>query len=249
MRPARQQSDRPSAKSASPRSALSLKGGITAFTLGLGAAASAFASDCADADTAADAAHLIVAIGTSLTADGGWVERLPLSASDSDCVAVRAVNFGASAMTSAWGAEQIDRIVALEPDTVLIEFAINDAHLIKGFSRAEARRNVCTLVEGVRAGSPDAEIVLVSMNPVHGPRGWMRPRHDAFNDDYGPLAQELSVRWVDLRPIWRESGLDMRESIPDGVHPTSNAAARIMTKAGADCTSGSIRFFTQNGSI
>ena len=170
----------------------------------------------------------VVALGTSLTANGGWLDTIEKTLKACHRQDVRLLNFGASAKTSAWGRRQIERVIAARPDILLIEFAINDAHLLKGMSRTEARDNIRTIIVGVKRHVPDVRVHLLSMNPVHGLRGWLRPRYNDYNDDYAELAAELGARWIDLRPAWATSGLDLATAIPDGVHPTQDAARAVV---------------------
>jgi hypothetical protein len=165
----------------------------------------------------------IVALGTSLTRGGSWTDALEARHRDCGAEGARILNFGGSGMTSEWGRTQIEAIKAAAPDALLIEFAVNDAHLLKGMSRARATENIEAIVAGVRGARPSVRIILLSMNPVHGLRGWMRPLYNWYNDDYGPLAQRLDAEWIDLRPVWRASGLDLDAAIPDGVHPKGEA--------------------------
>ena len=171
----------------------------------------------------------IAALGTSLTKDGGWVADLEKNLRDCGATGARVLNFGGSGMTSEWGRTQVEAIRASAPDVLLIEFAINDAHLLKGMSRTRAKENIEAIVAGVRRDRPSVRIILLSMNPVHGLRGWMRPLYDWYNDDYGPLARSLGAEWIDLRPAWRMSGLDLDDAIPDGVHPKGEVAQKVMT--------------------
>lgn len=172
----------------------------------------------------------VVALGTSLTANGGWLDAIEKTLKACHRQDVRLLNFGASAKTSAWGRQQIERVIAAHPDILLIEFAINDAHLLKGMSRTEARDNIRTIVAGVKRHVPDVRVHLLSMNPVHGLRAWLRPRYNDYNDDYAELAAQLGARWIDLRPVWATSGLDLAAAIPDGVHPTQGAAREVVVR-------------------
>jgi lysophospholipase L1-like esterase len=169
----------------------------------------------------------IAALGTSLTRDGGWVAALEEKLRACGNEGVRVLNFGGSGETSEWGRTQIERVAAERPDVLLIEFAINDAHLLKGMSRARARENIEVIVTEVRRHVPSVRVLLLSMNPVHGLRGWARPLYNWYNDDYGPLASHLGAEWIDLRPVWIASGLDLADAIPDGVHPQGHAASEV----------------------
>ena len=60
------------------------------------------------------------------------------------------------------------------------------------------------------------------MNPVHGLRGWLRPRLSTFTAEHARAAIGMGAEFVDFRPFWHATSL--ADTIPDGVHPVASAA-------------------------
>lgn len=182
----------------------------------------------------------IVTLGTSLTARGEW--QAALAERLTECLArpVQIVNHGRNGANSQWGVGEIGAVSAEQPDIVLIEFSANDASLQNGVTRASARDNITTIVNGLRAQRPNVRIILMAMNPMNGLRGAVRPSLDDYYDLYRDLAKSLHVEFVDHRPAWRRlSESELEEAIPDGVHPTEEKASAIMAPVLADAICGS----------
>lgn len=179
----------------------------------------------------------IVALGTSLTARGDWPDSLGarLSACAGRPVTVeRVARAGAG---SNWGRDQVAAVLALSPDLVLIEFAINDADLRDGVSLARARDNHLALIAALEAGRPGLPLMLMTMNRAEGLRGLMRPRLAAHHAQYRDLAAGQGpgqgVGLIDLAPLWAAALAAGRgpELLPDGLHPTDAAVAEIALPA------------------
>lgn len=166
----------------------------------------------------------VVALGTSLTEGIDWAQRLGqgLAACWGRPVAVERV--AASGRTSSWGRDQVRRVAALRPSIVLVEFAMNDANWRRFVSLARSRENTLAIARGIRASVPDARVVLMTTNTVHGLRGMMRPRVGAYYAAYRELAAAEGLGLVDLAPLWGALSPErLRRAVPDGVHPTLDA--------------------------
>jgi len=171
----------------------------------------------------------IVSFGTSLSARGGW---------QVDLVARLAALFGLDAQiaihakpgaNSDWGVESVAAVAALDADIVLIEFAINDASLLRGMSLARSRRNLISIVETLQAGAPERRLVLMTMNPALGLKRLIRPRLDSYYRICVQVATELGLEIADLRQSWTGFSQDqLRRAIPDGLHPLPDAASRVI---------------------
>ena len=75
--------------------------------------------------------QVIVAYGTSLTEVGDWVNQLQEALNAKFPKLATVVNSGMCSMASPWGVENLDaRVIWKNTDTVLIEFAINDAYQV-----------------------------------------------------------------------------------------------------------------------
>jgi acyl-CoA thioesterase-1 len=187
-----------------------------------------------DHDTTAAAksdqkAMIVAAFGTSLTHQAGWLQ--PLEKKLTRCLGrqVTVLDFGRSGASSEWGVTAVGAVIRSRPDVVLVEFSANDAAWFKGFSLRRSQENTTQIVRAIKEALPTAKIFLMTMNPVFGPRGWIRPNIDAYYDMYKLLADELGVGYIDNRKSW--NGLtneELRAGIPDGAHPLPDLAARIL---------------------
>lgn len=213
---------------------------IVALGLGLGLVLAAWLSGAYAPDPPA-AAHRqagplpaagplrIVALGTSLTRNSGWPDRLAERLAVCSGRAVSVEQIAKVGANSSWGLAQADRVVAARPDLVLVEFAVNDADLTDGLSLSRADANHRALVAAIRAAAPEAQLVLMTTNPAHGLRGLIRPWLAAHNAQYRSLAAEQGLGLIDLAPIWRAALAegDARAMLPDGLHPTEAAVEQV----------------------
>jgi len=55
-------------------------------------------------------------------------------------------------------------VIALKPDTVLIEFWINDGYTIYKTSVADAQKHLETMIKKVHTTLPQCELILMTMN-------------------------------------------------------------------------------------
>lgn len=177
----------------------------------------------------ADRPIRIVALGTSLTRRSGWPDRLAeqLTACAGRSVTVTPIaKVGAN---SRWGLAQAGRVIAEKPDLVLIEFAVNDADLLDGQSRARSRANHRALVDQLTASLPGIRLVLMTTNPADGARGLVRPWLAAYNADYRRLAADRDLGLIDLAPVWTAALATGRSRalLPDGLHPTEAAVESV----------------------
>jgi alpha-L-rhamnosidase len=139
----------------------------------------------------------IAAIGTSLTAQGGW--QAPLQKEMAECldVPVTVTNHARGGETSRWGLQNIDVILAERPDIVLIEFAVNDAALNRFISLSQSVENMRAIVRAVRAENSRAIIIIQAMNPLWGFRRWVRP----FLDRYSKPMPHWRKSWGSISSI------------------------------------------------
>ena len=124
----------------------------------------------------------IVCYGTSLTVSSHWwVDGLAAALEARWPGQATVVNAGLSGKNSATGLSLVQsKVVAAEPDAVLIEFSMNDAadSLNSGKTPAEAlaaaEANLKAIIAAVRSARPAAEIILQTMNPyVAASRGYV----------------------------------------------------------------------------
>lgn len=166
-------------------------------------------------------------MGTSLTANYDWPERLERCLAG-ELMVTKIAEGGAG---SDWGLTQLDKLDSSDPDLVLVEFSINDADLRLGISRMQSRANHKAILQHLRQVHPDAKIVLMTMNPAHGLRRYLlRPRLPAYYGLYPALAEEFEAGLLDLYPRWQILMQSAREQT-DGLHPSQDAAARVILPA------------------
>lgn len=169
----------------------------------------------------------LVFMGTSLTAGDPWpdlvVERLQA------CIThpLRAQRIAEGGVTSAWGLSRIEAAIAVVPDLVLLEFAINDADLRRGLSLSESRDNHRAMLARLKDGLPKARIILMTTNPATGLRRLLRPRLAAYYAFYRDLAAEMDVGLIDLYPRWLALP-QAAQGLTDGVHPSPHSAAAVI---------------------
>lgn len=182
----------------------------------------------------------IVAFGTSLTARGDWQANLAdrLAACRNAPVEVHSVALAGA--NSNWALEHLDEVVAWAPDIVLVEFSMNDASLLHGVSAEDSRAKTEQIVTRLQTMIPKVQIVLMTMNPASGFRWLTRPFLGDFYRVYRELAEERQLALADLAPRWEANG-PQAEAIPDGVHPTPEAARAVIVPellqllGGPDC--------------
>ncbi len=177
-----------------------------------------------------DGALRITVFGTSLTAvPQTWPDSLALRLADCRKRPVDMSRIAKPGMGSAWALGQIDAVAATAPDVVLIEFAINDADFLDGVSLAVARRQHVSLLEGLSEALPDVPLVLMTMSPAYGPRGWIRPRLGGHYGQYHDLAHQGNVGLIDLYPRWLTRTRDDQGLEADGLHPDPSVADVLIT--------------------
>jgi lysophospholipase L1-like esterase len=90
------------------------------------------------------------------------------------------------------------------------------------------------LIARIRAALPKARIILMSMNPVWKGYEAGRPRLAAYYAQYGAIARQQGVDFLDNYPDW----LDLLNNHPetfqsmvaDGVHPSVEAHRAVTVR-------------------
>ena len=125
----------------------------------------------------------------------------------------RVVNAGVSGETSAGGLRRVNWLLRQPVDVLVLELGANDA--LRGLRLEDTERNLEAIVERVRAGSPDVEIVLAGMlaPPNLGPE-----YAEHFRSLYRRLAERQRLHLV---PFLLEGvGGRAELNLADGIHPT-----------------------------
>lgn len=188
---------------------------------------------CQDAPTAAKAASgstdqptkqtsevprkNIVFFGTSLTAayqlspEQGF-PALIQEKIDSLGMPYRCINAGLSGETSVDGKNRIDWVLQQPVDVFVLELGANDA--LRGLPIEEARQNLQTIIDRVKAKYPDCKLVIAGMMapPNLGPR-----YTKAFAAMYPALAKANDAALIPF--LLDGVAADPALNLGDGIHP------------------------------
>lgn len=213
-------------RSKTPRIALGKYARLTAFVIGTAVAG------CFTLAHAQDTAKplRIVSFGTSLTNQGGW--QVPLQTSLSACLnrPVEVLKVAQSGATSDWAVSHLDDVIHLKPDIVLIEFYANDAAVNRLVTRERSRSNIALVFDRLKQELPQTRVIMTRMNPMAGMRGSMRPLLEWYIDMQRNEALGRGFEYVDYYAGWSKlTEEELKNAIPDGLHPHPDAAARIVT--------------------
>ena len=167
----------------------------------------------------------ITVLGTSLSHNAPWTASLAqaLMACLGPAEITVIARPGAGVL---WGQGQVDTVAATLPDLVLVEFAINDADLRDGLTRARADTEMRALLAELAHALPQAALVEMTMSPAQGARGLLRPGLGARYGDVIARAGDGSQGAIDLYARWRALPRDAR-GLSDGLHPDPQIATEV----------------------
>ncbi len=176
----------------------------------------------------------LVTFGTSLTAVGAWVDQLRTVLEQQFPGLATVINGAQGGANSDWGRGALDeKVLAHKPDTVLIEFSVNDANARRKTSVEHARENLENMIERILASNPDCEIILQVMNPPVAHTKTARPDIAAYDQMYRDVAAERGFRLIDHGPAWQELlKTDPRSFLlcmPDTIHPLRSGSLKVST--------------------
>jgi acyl-CoA thioesterase-1 len=159
---------------------------------------------------------------------------------------ITVINSGMSGTASRTGlAELRNRVIDHAPDTLLLEFAVNDSHtyfhspqaLDAGITLQESRANLEEMLDILNVALPSSEVILQTMNPAWDPPqstlpATNRPELDQFYEQYREAAKARGLQILDNYSLWRTIQINDLENferlIPDGVHPTPHAIKAVL---------------------
>ena len=179
----------------------------------------------------------MVIFGTSLSKSGAWVPQLQGALDSRFPGLVRFSNSARGGQHSGWGAANVEpAVVALQPDVVFIEFAINDAVTRFDLSLDTVRRNLDTILDRIATSLPRCEIILQIMNPAVGkPEGdpSHRRNQDAYQQIYRDAAHRRGLLLIDHSVEWNRILAEKGEAgfkafAPDGVHPNAEGWRQVV---------------------
>lgn len=176
----------------------------------------------------------VVTYGTSLTSGAAWVRQLQAALHSSYPGKAKVINSGKGSMWSKWGIDNLGkRVIEKKPDTVVIEFAINDAYLPYKTSVKQARNNLENMINRILKSNAECEIVLMVMNPPIGVYLESRPRIKDYYQMYRDVATDRKLLLIDHYPKWEhilnEDPELFKKYIPDGIHPGAEGCKTVIT--------------------
>lgn len=176
----------------------------------------------------------VVTYGTSLTAGGAWVGQLQEALNAKFPGLATVVNSGKGAMWSKWGVDNLDtHVIAKKPDTVFIEFGINDAYLDYKTSVDDARNNLMAMIDRILAAKPETDIILMTMNPPINVHLERRPKINDYYQMYRDVAKERKLQLIDhyanWEPILEKDKALFDQLVPDGIHPGPEGCRQVIT--------------------
>jgi lysophospholipase L1-like esterase len=187
----------------------------------------------------------VVTYGTSLTRPAEWPDQLAAWLDSEFPGQVQLLNRGVPSMASQHSNPNLDAQVRLDffvlsqnPDTVFLEFAINDALVGYNISPQQSRDNLNAIIDRILADGPDREIILMTMNPAWdsptgGSHATFRPNLAEYYQGYRDVAADRGLLLIDHYPNWTQvrdnNPALFMQYIPDGVHPTPDALMQIVT--------------------
>jgi len=185
----------------------------------------------------------VVTYGTSLTNPGPWPGQLNSWLRGEFPGLVTVVNGGIIASSSTHANPVFDlsgrlqeRVLNHNPDTVMLEFAINDAFVDYGISLVQSRANLNTMIDRIQAGAPQREVILMTMNPAWDVPGRLqpasvRPNLSQYYQIFRDVAAERNLLLVDHYVTWtalRDADLArFQQYIPDGIHPIAAGTTAV----------------------
>ena len=179
----------------------------------------------------------IVTHGTSLTAGGAWVIQVYQALNQRYYGGlVTITNSGVGASTSNKGMRRLEEwVLARNPDTVFIEFAINDAYEPYKPSPEKCRANLENMIDRILKHNPECEIIPMTTNPVVGKAAEVRPHLEDYYQVYREVAKERGLLLIDHYPAWKkileEARATFDKYIPDGLHPGELGCRKVITPA------------------
>jgi acyl-CoA thioesterase-1 len=178
----------------------------------------------------------IVACGTSLTASGCWVKPFQAALERSFPGLTTVVNSGVSGSCSQWLVKNLDEaVIKKKPDTVIIEYGINDCVPRFNYSTEELKTNLEAIVKRILQANPNCEIVLMTMTPGNGPPegdASYRKNIAAYYQVYRDVAKGHGFSLVDTYPIWKslmESDKALYQKYcPDTIHESDEGGRKVI---------------------
>ena len=175
----------------------------------------------------------VVSYGTSLTKVGAWSDQLREVLKQNYPGQVTLINSAQGGSNSAWGVKSFDeKVIQKSPDTVFIEFAINDSVAARKVSIEKARENLEDMIERLLKSNGDCEIILMTMNSAVAHHGARRPDLASYYQMYRDVAEQRGLQLIDHFPAWEkllnEEPGRFLSYVPDGIHPVREGTLEVI---------------------
>jgi lysophospholipase L1-like esterase len=159
----------------------------------------------------------IVFIGNSITEFGDWKVLLKDSS---------VINRGIAGDITFGVINRLDEVVALQPSKLFIEIGIND--ISKNIPAAVIAKNILTIVQRIKSGSPKTEVFVQSILPTNDSTKKDYP--EAYHKNGQVIktnrllqgnAAKAGYTYIDLYPKFhdKDGSLDVKYAEDDGIHP------------------------------
>ncbi len=181
----------------------------------------------------------LVFYGTSLSC-GHWSKQAAEILQTRYGKLITVHNCAKGGQDSNWGLQNVEtRVVPLKPDTVTIEFSMNDAISERHIPVDKARENLLAMIDTLKHGNPEVEVILLTMNPVSGEAGRRPGNHPFYRGDlpdYYQMVRDVAashnLRLIDLNAVWNDWRKKNPEQfdliVPDGVHPNEEGCREVI---------------------
>jgi lysophospholipase L1-like esterase len=147
----------------------------------------------------------VVTYGTSLTRIGAWPDQLRAVLEQNYPGQITLTNSAQGGSNSEWGRKSFEeRVIQKKPDTMIIEFAINDSVAKRNVTVAKAQKNLEEMIDRLLKSNPDAEIILMAMNPCVGLHKARRPDLTTYYQMYHDVAKAHGFMLIDHYPAWEK---------------------------------------------
>ena len=178
----------------------------------------------------------VVTYGTSLSQGSPWVGQLSAELNRRYPGLATVIDTGQGpkhpAESCKWGVDNIEPVILpRKHDAVFIEFAAWDSYLPFHVTLPQARSNLVSMIDDLRAANEPCEIILMVMNPPTGVHLEERPHIEVYNQMYRDVAAQRRVMLIDHWPNWQKilkTG-DYAAYVPDGVHPNEEGCRAVIT--------------------
>ncbi len=176
-----------------------------------------------DDSAATDGRPVIACFGDSLTAGYGVDLENSYPADlqrdlDTAGYHYRVVNMGVSGETTKDGLARVDRVMAMKPAIVVVEFGGNDG--LRGVPVASSRANLDNIVAKLQGSGTQVAMAGITLPPQYS-----QPYIKQFNETYTVLAKKYHVP---LLPFVLEGVYGVAGSIQqDGIHPTAQGCKQV----------------------